>query len=128
MIIENVSRPYLDFSACCSGSGGWSETTSPQQTWTAGMTKGLAPKELIEQLKRNRSAPSLEEGVETESPPAHPLDVLRAGRKVSDSLAQSSDSLEKSSTGLPGKDPAALTSKGSGADFDTLSSFQVWSV
>jgi len=43
------------------------------------MTKGLPPKELIAQLKRQRSAPDPkeEEGV---SQSLHPLDVLRGGK------------------------------------------------
>ena len=47
------------------GSGGGrlesGELASPQQTWTAGMTKGVPPPELVAQLKRNRSAPTLDD-------------------------------------------------------------------
>lgn len=41
---------------------------SSQSTWTAGMTKGLPAKELVAQLKRNRSAPDLEESEESSTP------------------------------------------------------------
>ena len=104
------------------GSGGYSETASPQQTWTAGMTKGVPPKELIAQLKRNRSAPDPEEeggvGAGGVAPGSHPLDVLYGNKGKADEVA-------RSSSGLPGKDSLGLKSKSSGPDFDTFSSAQV---
>ena len=63
------------------------------------MTKGVPPKELVEELKRNRSAPSLEDAEETltspklESPamsyelPSTNLDRNLSGGKVQNSQA-----------------------------------------
>ena len=109
------------------GSGGFLETASPQTTWTAGMTKGMAPKELIAELKRNNSAPAFEEEEEDSLPSgSHPLDVLQKGRKGSDSLAKLSSLPPKdSSKDLFSKQSGGLMSKGSGGDLDTLSSAQV---
>ncbi len=104
-----------------------SETTSPQTTWTAGMTKGVAPRELIAELKRNKSAPDFEEEEEDSLPSgSHPLDILRRGRKEENSLAKSRSLPPKdSSKELLSKQSAGLMSKASGGEFDTLSSAQV---
>ena len=49
------------------------------------MTKGVPPKELIAQLKRQRSAPSPEGEVEEGLPQGlHPLDVLRGAKAKGD--------------------------------------------
>lgn len=105
----------------CSGSGMLSDTASPQTTWTAGMTKGVPPKELIAELERNRSAPISPEDQDEAgvTPGSHPLDVLYGEKKAKE------NSLAKSSSGLDTKASAGLMSKPSGADFDTLSSNQV---
>ena len=66
--IGNLRPLYLtvawELFAGSSRGGIYSETTSPQQTWTAGMTKGVPPRELIQQLKRNRSAPALDDAAD----------------------------------------------------------------
>ena len=91
------------------------------------MTKGMAPKELIAELKRNKSAPDFEEENEDSLPSgSHPLDILQRGRKEKDSLAKSSSLPPKdSSKELMSKQSGGLLSKASGVDFDTLSSAQV---
>ena len=90
------------------------------------MTKGVVPKELIAELKRNKSAPAFEEDEEDSLPSGpHPLDILQRGRKGSDSLAQSSSLPPKDSSKELLAKQSGLMSKASGVDFDTLSSAQV---